>query len=412
MPIAAPTYRVEAGFTTTLAGAFIVGVSLIGVDVLGGVYDVADWTDVSSRVLGFSMARGREDELSGIAAGSGQIQALDTDGALDPENTSSPYYPDVKLMRGWRVVATYNSVDYGLHRGFATEYAAQPFAIDATVTVALTDLFTRLGRARTPADYPAQTLNARIRAFLLAIDWPVLLMDLDESTTTLPAATIGTSVTMLQHVADVLVVDRGDFWIDGDGIAVYRNRYHRYRQASRGVFGFGGIPIVGIVPSFNDAGLFNDVRVKRTAGTEQIASDLDSQAAYDVRTYSLSGGGADYLASDTDALSLATWILGKKSEPLQRVSSIDLVPELSPDVIWPHVLGAELGDRITISHDRPGTAGITSQDYFIERIEHSWSYRSGQRTTWGLSRAPDDMDEYLIIGSSTLGLIGTGKVAY
>ncbi len=411
MPIAAPTYRAEAIWSSSLLGYFAIGTGTIGVDKIGGEFSDQGWTDITTnRLLGFETRRGREDELSGISPGTLTADLRDADGALDPENASGPYYPNIKPLRRFRIVATYNGVDYPLAYGFVTNYQAQPSVAEADVSLEAADLFTRMGRKRSPIEYPGQQFHQRIGAMLDTLQWPTTaLRALDASTNGVPTETIGDQPTMLQHIDDVLKVDRGLFFVAGDGTVTYHNRHRRLSRASRGTFGFGGIPILAIEPSYSDAGIINEARVKRTAGVEQFFIDSASVGQYDYRTWSLTGTAADYLNDDGLALGLATWIVKQRKDPNQRISSITLVPELAPDTLWPHVLGAELGDLIVINHDRPGTKGIASQSYFIESIRHTWSVRSGHRTTWQLSRAPANTNTYFLIGS---GRIGVEAVAY
>jgi hypothetical protein len=75
---------VEAAFGTPLTEAVATG---------------GTWTDITSRVdiinAGISITRGAQDELSQIQAGTCTLTLDNSDGALTPENASSPYYPNV-----------------------------------------------------------------------------------------------------------------------------------------------------------------------------------------------------------------------------------------------------------------------------------------------------------------------------
>jgi hypothetical protein len=74
---------VEAAFGTTLAAAVSTG---------------GTWTDITQRVdtnAGISITRGAQDELSQIQPGTCTMELDNSDGALTPEYTGSPYYPNV-----------------------------------------------------------------------------------------------------------------------------------------------------------------------------------------------------------------------------------------------------------------------------------------------------------------------------
>lgn len=74
---------VEAAFGSSLADVLSTG---------GTWTDITQYTDINA---GISITRGAEDETSQIQAGTCTLQLDDSDGRLTPENTSSPYYPNV-----------------------------------------------------------------------------------------------------------------------------------------------------------------------------------------------------------------------------------------------------------------------------------------------------------------------------
>lgn len=62
------------------------------------------WSDLSSRVqYGWTLTRGRQYELDTNEAGLWQVELANTDGALDPGNSSSPYAPNVLPYRPCRI---------------------------------------------------------------------------------------------------------------------------------------------------------------------------------------------------------------------------------------------------------------------------------------------------------------------
>lgn len=62
------------------------------------------WSDLSSRVqYGWSLTRGRQYELDTNEAGVWRVELANTDGALDPGNTASPYAPNILPYRPARI---------------------------------------------------------------------------------------------------------------------------------------------------------------------------------------------------------------------------------------------------------------------------------------------------------------------
>lgn len=404
-------------YTATLATGgvgtgLIVGKGLVGVNTVGGssVMDGGP-VDLAGRLQGFSSTRGRADAWSGITPGSLSVVLDDHDGAFDPENAASPYYPNIQLTRRLAVTATYASVTYGLGCGYTDHFQAQPLPVDADVTISATDFLKRLQNRAITANFPAQLVGARINALLDVAGWSPSARIIDPGRLTVPALQLSAG-NALTHLDDILKAEQGLFWMDGNGNAVYRDRSYRQKKATRGTFGVGGLPIAAIHPDWNDTNLWNQIIVQRTAGQAQTANDQTGQANNDVRTYTLPSSAADMLPDDAEAARLASYILSQADTPAQRIQSIDLDPEADPTgALWPHVLGAEVSDRITITHSLPGSKGIVAADYFIESIKHDLQWPDGNHTcTWQLSKAVPGA--WLIVGDATLGLVGVGLVGY
>jgi hypothetical protein len=75
------------------------------------------WTDLTSRFRGFKGGHGRNFELDEISAGDVTITLDNFDGALSPQNSASPYFPNVTLITPIRVTAVWQGRAYPLFRG-------------------------------------------------------------------------------------------------------------------------------------------------------------------------------------------------------------------------------------------------------------------------------------------------------
>lgn len=64
------------------------------------------WTSLAHRLVTFRSKSGKTYELDQATAQEGQVRLRNTDGALDPTNTSSVYWPNVLPMRQARLVVT------------------------------------------------------------------------------------------------------------------------------------------------------------------------------------------------------------------------------------------------------------------------------------------------------------------
>src|SRR6266542_849575 len=107
----------------------------------------SNWTDVTSRVRGFSFDYGRQRELDRTEVGSGTILFKNLDRALDPSHTGSPYYPNVVPMRHVRIRVTRRGQTYDIARGFIRSFPQSwPGKLGAEVAVEFEDAFSVLAR--------------------------------------------------------------------------------------------------------------------------------------------------------------------------------------------------------------------------------------------------------------------------
>lgn len=155
----------------------------------------------------------------------------------------------------------------------------------------------------------------------------------------------------------------------------------------------GASKVRDIELEMSDAIVYNDVRVTRSGGTEQVASDGMSQQDYGYRSLEKTGL---LMTTDAEALSMAQYVLGQHKDAHLRVLSLTIDPEADPADLWPKVLGFDLGTKIQVTL---ADAAI-DEPYFIEGIEHRFGPMFWE-TKWWLSRA--DPFEYWVLGTSKLG---------
>lgn len=366
------------------------------------------WTDVSAYVRGFATSRGRSSVLSVFGTGTATVDLDNRDGRFSPNNTAGAYYPNVKVFVPIRIQAVYNLTTYTLFRGsverWPLEFPAlgkdavvRLFAVENMKLLALHDL--------TGEVYAEESTDTRIGNVLDDAGWPAGWRDLDTGVADCQATTVS-SGTALDHLRAVARTEVGQFFIAADGDATFRNRV----DVSGGItpsitFGQGGSELGyrDIVVSYDDDFLWNESRVTREGGTEQVASDATSQADYGTRSLSRSG---ELMVDDNAALNVAEWEVGKFKDVKTRVDQLSFQPRSDPSNLWTVALNTDLRTPVTVKLTPP--AGDTLDvDCTVEQVAHSVSPKSWT-TTWMLAPISAlESTSFWVLGTS---LLDTGSV--
>lgn len=167
----------------------------------------------------------------------------------------------------------------------------------------------------------------------------------------------------------------------------------------------GELPYLVAHTSYDDTYIWNEARVTRTGGTEQVATDTSSQSSYFPRTFVKNLP----LISDSEALGLAQWTVGLYAQPYARFTDITLDGG-SDDTLWPHILGRALSERITLAQHPPSATQAVTQECYIEAVRMHIDHDVWQ-ATWGLS--PAIASAYWTLQDSVYGVLNsTTRLAY
>jgi hypothetical protein len=373
------------------------------------------WVDLSGRVREFSVRRGRQQELDRQEAGTLTVRFANRDRALDPSNTASPWWPNVLPIRRIRLAAVWNNVTYELFNGFVERWPpARRGPYDAEVTVEATDNLAVLGNAKlNDFGLNAALTGQRINEVLDAVGWPPNRRTVDPGNSVVGDVDF-TGDIALEHVQQVADSELGYVFSNAAGDVVFHDRHRRLRApytTSQGTFGDGGrgsgeLPYVNISPSYDADHVYNDIAVSVPGDPDPAtAADAVSQGQYWPRSLERSTLLLDW----SEAQSAAEFLLSNYQDPYRRIDSIDLRPRMEP-LLWPHVLGREIGDRITVKDRPPGGGAVNTQGCHIEGLEVGalgleWT------CSWQLSAA--DQSSYWVIGDPILGRIdSSNRIGY
>jgi len=218
--------------------------------------------------------------------------------------------------------------------------------------------------------------------------------------------------------------DDGLAFPDASGQIQYRPRLQSYHQTSRATLGeltaSGEIPYQrGISFSPSPSYLYNLIRISNVlltvasnafvlASSTAVAADTASIRKYGGKT-ALPFDREVRLLSQADAFALACWFLSRFATPIRRVDKVTIdaaSAAASAPGVWAFVLGAEVGDLVTVNR-RPVGAPSTSQLYRVLRVENDQA--AGKwLTTLTLGVAPATS---LIVGDPVKGILGSNSMA-
>lgn len=233
-----------------------------------------------------------------------------------------------------------------------------------------------------------------------------------------------TQTTALSHLQAVETSEQGHLFASADGKVTFRDRYH-YLFApytvsqltisdvdpSTGLLPPGALPYVtgSLKATYDKTELWNRITAQRTGGALQVAEDAGSEATYGVRVPPSQDTGL-LNATDLDVWDRANYKLSRYKEPFLRIEAVTLDGR-ADQRLWPHLLGREIGDLVTVMRHPPGGGTGISKLCRIEGISHKIDPKTRTwTTTWNLS--PADIRQYAICDDPVLGLCDSAVAAF
>jgi hypothetical protein len=384
---------------------------IIGVSQLAASTIPIPIVDLTPNVRNITINRGRNILSDQYVAGDAVVRVLDPDGAWNPQNTSSPYYPYLVPLRKLRISATTATKDAFLFSGYTTEYR---YTFPQGQEVGYVDIYCsdafklfNLAQVQTVADSGAgQSTGTRIGKILDQVGFPSNMRTVATGNSLCQAdpATLRTSLNALKNVE---FSEQGAFYIDGSGTAVFKSRNQVVSSISGTPIEFNqttGIPYKNLVYAFDDKLIINTSSITRYGSSSaQFAQNATSVERYFPHQYS-----ATDLVVDTDAsaLNIARTYVATRAETTIRIDAMT-VDLLDPDVPTDTMIALDYFQNLRITN--VGEAGST----IVKTLQV-------QGLTWQIS--PNAMDvtvttlEQLtngfVISSPVSGIIGESAMTY
>jgi hypothetical protein len=360
------------------------------------------WVNLSSPTQyggDFNFKRGRRSESEKVQTGKGSVTLNNSDRRFDPTNTSGAHYPNVVPMRRWRTQADWSSVTYDLFGGYVDDWIqvwdsgvmvirAQAAVSDGYV-VFQNAFFSSPLVAGVRQPRAAERSDLRIGWVLDQIGWPAGDRALDTGVINIQAYPFD-RYGALQHIEEVADAEQGLFYIRADGVAVFKNRWHRVfapYTTSYATFGenAGELDYYSMDEAQGSGFIENDVQVKRA--NVEGAAIFSYQDSASITKYRYRSKSFDlWAAYDAEIESVAQVRVMRYRESEPRITQLELKPQ-GDSTLWPHALGREIGDQILVKQRFNSIGSVLSQASRIEGIEHD--FKGGVwTTTWDLTPVP------------------------
>lgn len=261
----------------------------------------------------------------------------------------------------------------------------------------------------------AHPSGSRINWVLDLLSWATAARSIDAGVSIIDQPGIDdtlTGTTLLRHILDVARSEDGLAYMGADGRVVFHARARRFAspgRLSRCTLGNneagGELPfIVTSSAAGRDTDLlYNQVVASRRGGASVTVADQPSIARYGRRVLTL-----DLLLAAGEVNDRANWTLGHNKIPLDRIPKVTLTGHSNPALIYPQILGRDLGDRVTAVRRFPVGAplnllcSIQSIEHDIDCSERVWT------TSWGLD--PVDTAPVWTLEDPVLGIIDSVNV--
>tara|TARA_R110002110_G_scaffold263607_2_gene479299 strand:- start:161 stop:1390 length:1230 start_codon:yes stop_codon:yes gene_type:complete len=409
--MATPTPTVEIGFIgPSFDNAFTLDDAVKGkldsVDyVLSGTEVMADLTD---RCVSFVTRRGRLDWTQPFSPGMAKLLFRNIDGALDPLNTSSAYYPGITVGRTVTIKCNGHFIYSGLVEDISLGYDTGG---DAWVTVIAEDQSSELGlRSLTSGtSFSEQTSGPRVSAVLANANIGYAgATSVAAGSSTVAAETLSADVNAVQYLQKVSNSEQGYLYVNRSGVMTFEDRYGPLVAAATVTFSDDGsdTPYQSINRNLVSAELFNRLTANRTGAAAVTANETDSQDSYGIRLLPV---GEVLVLNDATVTNLLDFLMVQTASTDVRINSLTAVLDTQSSGTQNTIAQLELADAVDVEFTPPGVAQQSTTGT-LQEIGHAFTVGETWRVTLGMT--PKDMTSYLLLDNATLGRLDHNSLGF
>jgi hypothetical protein len=379
------------------------------------------WTTVPGS-MDLSYKRGAPNEYGVMETGESNVEVGDAGSDLDPNNTGSAYYPNVRRGKPMRAFMTVDGTDYPLFQHFVERLPRSVSVGSVWTQRKLTgvDAFGAFALAGLKAvSYASELSGTRWGNVLDTIGWPAGRRNIDAGNSTLDAYTndADSQDKALSHLLAVVDSENGFGFMDAAGDARFIQRHAFILDTSlAATFADGesidtgdyptAIPYTDLQPESTD--IVNDYSGHRAAegSTVLTASDATSIDDYGQRSTDVTS----LVSTDNEVQDALNWKLSQTKDPYERVDAITVMPG-NDSARWVTLLGLEVGDRVLVVEQPPGFAAPVETQFIVRHLEVNIP-ASLAASTFTFQLTPVAVDAWFVLDDTSAGRLDFNKLAY
>jgi hypothetical protein len=402
--------KVYFGLEYSGSNYFTIGDPVKGI-IGNGTYLIAaaDGNGVEIGTDGFyiSVSRGRSRELDEFETGTAVVSLHNYQRTYDALNAAGTYYGDI--TPGKRVeISVYGQA---IFTGTIEDWNVL-WDVDGTAVAEFTAVDAMGQLARIEFDEwtttASQLTGARISAILdrSEVGFPASRRAIDTGASTLQSDLVTWGSNVLNYAQLVRQSEQGWLFASRTDLITFLGRHGLIGDAISLTFADNGTGVAfhGIGFEVGSELLFNRVGVDREGGTLQTVQSAASQAAYGVRSLSITGL---LLNSDAQSEAMADYLLNIYKDPTARVSSIAVKVHDTIDLTSMQqaaVARQEIGNLVDVVYTPLGLGSpIAQTPLVVEGIRHEVQV---DEYVVELRLAPAFQSGAFIIGDPVKGVIG------
>lgn len=332
---------------------------------LGGVafYDVTD------KVIGFTIGRGKSRFLDRYPAGKLTIDLDNNDRRFDPLYDASPYSGQIIPRREVRVYS--NDViqmeavidDWDLDYSPNGNSVARIIASDALTVFANQALNSQTFESEFSGERIIEILNDP------QVNWSVDKRSIETGLQLLQGDTIADGTNALEYMQKVTASEPGSFFIAKNGYATFRDRIANQSSDSITSFSDDGseIPYKSIQVIYGSELLYNEVVVNIQDGGSASANSTQSQINYGISNLTLDNL---LLAETSQAEDMAKFLVAKYDDPEYRIQSVTIDLNNISNEDANKVLALDLNDVCSVKFTPNGIPPAIDRFTEVISIQH------------------------------------------